>query len=34
MEEIDIKDIDMDELPEKVTEELEQMENIDGAEEY
>ncbi len=32
VEEIDIKDIDMEELPEKVTEELEQMENIDGAE--
>lgn len=31
-EEIDIKDIDMEELPEKVTEELEQMEIIDGAE--
>ncbi|WP_025640769.1 transcription termination factor Rho [Schnuerera ultunensis] len=30
--EIDINDIDMEELPEKVTEELEQMENIDGAE--
>ncbi len=32
VEEIDIKDIDMEELPEKVTEELEQMDNIDGAE--
>lgn len=31
-EEIDIEDIDMEELPEKVTEELEQMEIIDGAE--
>jgi len=31
-EEIDIKDIDMEELPERVTEELEQMEIIDGAE--
>lgn len=31
-EEIDIEDIDMEELPERVTEELEQMEIIDGAE--
>ncbi|MBZ2174943.1 transcription termination factor Rho [Schnuerera sp. xch1] len=31
-EEIDIKDIDIDKLPEKVTEELEQMDNINGAE--
>ncbi|MCF6465026.1 transcription termination factor Rho [Clostridium sp. Cult2] len=31
-EEIDISDIDMEELPDKVTEELEQMDNIDGAE--
>lgn len=31
-ETISINDIDMEELPEKVTEELEQMENINGAE--
>ena len=31
-DEIDISDIDMEELPDKVSEELEQMENIDGAE--
>lgn len=30
--EIDIDDLDVDKLPDKVTEELEQMENIDGAE--
>lgn len=32
IEEIDINDIDMEELPDKVSEELEQMDNINGAE--
>ncbi len=30
--EIDIEDIDMDKLPDKVSEEIEQMDNINGAE--
>ncbi len=29
---IDIEDIDMEELPDKVSEEIEQMDNINGAE--